>query len=68
MFVNESSFDRATRMSLGIAMLALGLSGTVAGFTGIVLVFIGATALVTGTVGRCPFYSAMGWSTVRHQA
>ena len=66
MAVNQGSLDRAMRMSLGIAMMALGLSGVVAGALGLVLV--GAVLLFTGTLGRCPLYRLMGWHTDRAQA
>jgi hypothetical protein len=63
MTANEGSMDRAVRMSLGVAFMALGLSGVVAGVMGVSLVAIGSVLLVTGTVGRCPVYSWFGWDT-----
>ena len=63
MAVNEGHLDRAVRMAMGIAMMALGLSGTVTGVVGLTLVLLGAAALVTGTMGRCPLYALFGWNT-----
>ena len=68
MAANVGSFDRATRMTVGIMMSALGLSGTVTGVTGLLLITIGMAALVSGTVGRCLIYRALGWNTVRAEA
>jgi hypothetical protein len=64
MSVNEGSLDRAVRMTVGIQMMALGLSGVVAGTAGITLIGIGGWLLATGTVGRCPIYKWFGWTTV----
>lgn len=61
--VNEGYMDRASRMSAGIAMMALVLSGTVTGGMGPLLLAIGAISLVTGIVGRCPLYRVLGWNT-----
>ena len=68
MRANVGHADRATRMTLGIMMMALGLSATVRGVAGITLVVVGALLLSTGTVGRCLFYRAFGWNTVRDEA
>ena len=62
---NEGSIDRATRMIVGIGLLALGLSGTVAGTAGTVVGFVGVVALATGIAGFCPLYTVLGWSTCR---
>ena len=64
MTANVGSVDRAVRMTVGIMMSALGLSGTVTGVTGMLLITLGMLALVTGTVGRCLLYRALGWNTV----
>ena len=65
MAANLGSFDRATRMTVGIMMSALALSATVTGVPGLLLLTVGLTLLVTGTVGRCLIYRALGWNTVR---
>jgi hypothetical protein len=62
---NESSLDRAIRMNVGIALAALGLSGTIAGAAGVAAVALGLFVLGTGIVGVCPLYRALGWQTVR---
>jgi hypothetical protein len=64
MRTNLGAFDRATRMTLGIMMMALGLSATVAGLPGVTLVLIGAFALLSGTLGHCPAYRLVGFSSV----
>jgi hypothetical protein len=64
MTTNLGGFDRATRMTVGIMMTALGLSGTVAGAPGTALVALGAILLVTGILGHCALYRMFGWSTV----
>lgn len=65
MMVNEGSLDRAVRMSVGIAAMALGLSGTVAGAVGVMLILAGIVLLVTGTLGRCPIYARLNHDTLR---
>jgi hypothetical protein len=65
---NVGSVDRITRTTVGIMMMALGLSRTVGGALGVALVMLGATLLVTGTVGHCPLYRALGLSTVRPES
>ncbi len=66
MVTNEGSMDRATRMIVGIVLLALGLSGTIAGVLGTAVGVVGALSLVSGTVGKCPVYRMFGWDTLRH--
>lgn len=55
---NESTLDRALRVVLGLGLLALVFVGpqTMWGFVGII-------PLVTGLVGSCPIYTALGFST-----
>jgi hypothetical protein len=55
-------------MTVGIMMMALGLSGTVRGAIGIVFVGLGFLLLATGTVGRCLLYRAFGWTTAHEEA
>lgn len=55
---NESRFDRAFRVVLGIALLALMFVGpkTLWGLVGLI-------PLITGAVGFCPIYRVLGIST-----
>ena len=55
---NLGSFDRAMRLLLGLAALALVVTGprTPWGYVGVVL-------LITATIGYCPIYAALGLST-----
>jgi hypothetical protein len=57
---NEHTIDRALRVLLGLGLLAIAFVGpkTPLGYLGIV-------PLVTGLVGTCPLYSALGLSTCR---
>ena len=63
MRANIGRADRAVRMTVGIMMTALGLSGTVRGALGAAFVILGSVLLITGTVGRCLVYRAFGWDT-----
>ncbi|BDC47994.1 hypothetical protein F183_A03100 [Bryobacterales bacterium F-183] len=55
---NEGGVDRAARVLLGIAALAMTQVGpqTPWGYLGIV-------PLLTGLAGNCPLYSVFGWNT-----
>jgi hypothetical protein len=55
---NEGTVDRLFRVVIGLALLALTVSGphTLWGLVGIV-------PLLTGSVGTCPLYSLLGIST-----
>jgi hypothetical protein len=55
---NEHAVDRALRVALGIALLALAFVGpkTPLGYLGLV-------PLATGLLGSCPLYSLLGVST-----
>ncbi|MFO0687011.1 MAG: DUF2892 domain-containing protein [Sandaracinus sp.] len=55
---NESTVDRALRVVLGLGLLALVFVGpqTLWGLVGVI-------PLVTGLVGSCPIYTALGFST-----
>ena len=57
---NEHTIDCALRVLLGLGLLAIAFVGpkTPLGYLGIV-------PLVTGLVGTCPLYSALGLSTCR---
>lgn len=56
--INEGTLDRALRVTLGLALLAIVFVGpqTLFGLVGLV-------PLVTGLVGMCPIYSLLGVST-----
>jgi hypothetical protein len=68
MTTNVGYADRAVRQAAGIMMLALALSGTVAGAPGAVLIVLGSTLVLSGTMGVCLLYRALGWSTVARSA
>ncbi len=55
---NEHKLDRAGRVVLGIGLLSLVFVGPQT-YWGL----IGLVPLVTGLVGTCPLYSALGIST-----
>ena len=57
---NEHKLDRALRVGIGVALLAIALTGQSAwGYVGVV-------PLLTGIVGSCPFYTLLGLSTCPH--
>ncbi|MBI3207007.1 MAG: DUF2892 domain-containing protein [Myxococcales bacterium] len=55
---NEHPVERAARVIIGLAVLALVFVGpkTLWGLIGLV-------PLVTGAVGSCPLYTLLGWTT-----
>lgn len=57
---NEGTIDRAVRVALGLTLLALVFVGprTLFGYLGLV-------PLITGLVGYCPLYRALGITTCR---
>lgn len=55
---NEGTLDRALRIVVGLALIALALTGTI-GLWG----WIGIVPLVTGAIGWCPAYTLLGVST-----
>lgn len=55
---NEGSVDRVLRVILGVVLLALVFVGPQT-YWGL----IGLIPLVTGLVGTCPIYSALGMNT-----
>jgi len=57
---NEHTFDRAFRVLLGIALLSLTVVGPQSLWG-----LVGLVPLVTGLVGTCPIYMALGVSTCR---
>ena len=58
MTVNEGKLDRAIRIVLGLALIAMVFIGpqTLWGW-------IGAVPLLTGLIGYCPIYSVLGIKT-----
>lgn len=62
-WINEAGWDRALRITAGLAMLALGWTGIVGGTLGTVLSWLGFVPLLTGIVGWCPAYMLFGMRT-----
>lgn len=56
--VNEHPVERAARVVLGVALIAMAAMGTI-GVWG----YIGVVPLLTGAVGSCPLYTLFGLST-----
>ena len=56
--LNVGNIDRAVRILLGIALIALAASGTI-GYWG----YIGIVLLLTGVVALCPLYTLLGLRT-----
>lgn len=61
--LNESTLDRAIRVTLGVALVALALVGGIAAPLLYVVWLVAAIALVTGVVGFCPLYALFRFST-----
>jgi hypothetical protein len=55
---NVGGIDRILRIVVGLALIALTLTGTI-GLWG----WIGVVPLATAAFGFCPLYSALGFST-----
>jgi hypothetical protein len=62
-FANQSGMERGFRIVLGLFLLALGWGGFVGGTVGVFFQYFGLVPLVTGLVGWCPLYAALGFST-----
>ena len=60
--INEAPLDRALRVVLGIALLALAVQGPHFAWA-----YIGVVPLLTGIVGSCPVYTLFGISTCPYQ-
>jgi len=67
-FTNEAGWDRIARIVLGAVVLYLGWSGTVDGGLGDFLRVFGLVPLITGVVGWCPIYAALGFRTNRKRS
>lgn len=62
---NEGNVDRILRVVAGVVLVGVAISGTSA------LGWIGLVPLITGAVGSCPIYTALGLNTCpveRHAA
>ena len=57
---NMGRVDRLSRTGLGIALVTSAMVGALGGWA-----YIGLLAIATGALGRCPFYSILGYSTLR---
>jgi hypothetical protein len=55
---NVGGIDRILRIVIGLALIALTLTGTI-GVWG----WIGVVPLLTAGLGTCPLYSVLGFST-----
>jgi len=56
--LNVGNLDRALRLLLGLALIALAGSGQIGAWG-----YIGIVPLLTGVVAMCPLYSLFGIST-----
>jgi hypothetical protein len=57
---NEHTIDRVVRVTLGVGLLALTVTGpkTLLGLVGLI-------PLITGIVGSCPIYTLLGLKTCK---
>lgn len=67
MTANAGMIDRALRIVVGLALVALAL-GLIPGFPAAVWGWIGVVPLLTGIVGYCPAYSILGVNTCGRKA
>ena len=58
MKANVGGIDRVLRIVLGLALIALTLSGTIGAWG-----WIGLVPLATAAMGFCPLYTVLGFST-----
>ncbi len=58
MKVNVGGLDRAIRVVVGIALIALALTGTIGAWG-----WIGVVPLATGLLKTCPLYLIFGFNT-----
>lgn len=56
--LNVGNLDRAARLLIGIALVALAAGGVIGAWG-----YIGVIPLLTGIVGMCPLYSLLGLKT-----
>lgn len=62
---NVGGMDRAVRLVLGVALIALAYAQVFAGGLAIAAYVVGAIALVTSVVRFCPAYTLFGINTFR---
>ena len=55
---NLGKFDRLTRLIVGVALLALVVTGTIGGWG-----YLGVVLVVTGFMNFCPIYRVFGFKT-----
>lgn len=60
---NESTIDRVIRIVLGLALVALAITGVVTAPWTYVVWAVAAITLITGAVGFCPLYAILRVST-----
>lgn len=63
---NEGTTDRVLRIVVGLALLIAFFLLPEASYRWVLL--IGLVPLVTGIIGTCPIYSALGLSTCPHKS
>ncbi len=64
MKTNEAMWDRGVRVVLGIVLVIVGFA-VIGGVGGVILGIVGLIPLVTGAVGWCPLYTALGFRTLK---
>lgn len=60
---NEAPIDRAIRVVLGLALAGIAVVGSIAAPLVYLVWLVAALALVTGVIGFCPAYAAVGVRT-----
>lgn len=55
---NEGTLDRAVRILFGLLLIVLSLTGQIGAWG-----WVGVVPLVTGALGWCPLYTALGINT-----
>lgn len=58
MKTNVGGIDRILRIVLGLALIALTLTGTIGAWG-----WIGVVPVLTGALGSCPLYTMLGFSS-----
>lgn len=58
MKTNVGGIDRILRIVLGLALIALTLTGTIGAWG-----WIGVVPVLTGALGTCPLYTMLGFSS-----
>lgn len=66
-FANVAAWDRAARIVVGIALLAVGALGVVGGAAAVACKLFGWVPLLTGLLGWSPLYALLGISTLRRR-